>query len=95
MKAPMRKRIIFLVASLGLLLLGGTALALSSPSVDWWVFGGGGGPSSGGEASLNFTIGQPITGPSSGGEFDLQAGYWAGGSEAEPAYPVYLPLVVR
>jgi hypothetical protein len=44
MKAPMRKRTIFLITALGLLLLGGTALALGSPSIDWWAFGGGGGP---------------------------------------------------
>jgi predicted MPP superfamily phosphohydrolase len=34
MKALMRKRIIFLITVFGLLFVGGTALALNSPSID-------------------------------------------------------------
>jgi len=73
----------------------GVVLAFSATSVDWWVFGSGGGPSSGGEISLNDTIGQPVIGSSSGGDVNLQAGYWVGGSEVEEVYPIYLPLVLR
>ena len=34
----------------------------SGPSVDWWVISGGGAPSSGGNVTLNDTLGQPIIG---------------------------------
>ena len=56
---------------------------------------GGGGTSSGGDISLNDTIGQPVIGPSSGGDMSLHAGYWVSGIESEPEYPIYLHLVMR
>ena len=55
------------------------AAAQSGTEVPWWVVAGGGGPSSGGEVTLNDTLGQPVTGPSSGGAVSLSAGYWYNG----------------
>ena len=43
---------------------------------DWWVISGGGAPSSGGNVTLNDTLGQPIVGPAGGGSTALNAGYW-------------------
>ena len=92
-----KKRIYLILTAAGFLLLlaVGTVLAFSTASVDWWVFSSGGGPSSGGNISMNDTIGQPVIGPSIGGDVSLQAGYWVSGSEVEEAFTVYLPLVLR
>ena len=92
-----KRKFIFLAAVGFLLLVAvGTALALGTASVDWWVFGGGGGSSTGGgDISINDTIGQPVIGLSSGDGVSLQAGYWVSGSGSEPEYLVYLPLVMR
>ncbi|MDM7923114.1 MAG: hypothetical protein QUS14_12510 [Pyrinomonadaceae bacterium] len=45
------------------------------------VIAGGGGSASGGNFSVNGTIGQAVAGgPSTGGSFSLQSGFWSGGS---------------
>ncbi|MCP4541679.1 MAG: DUF11 domain-containing protein [Chloroflexi bacterium] len=69
--------IILLVMALIILALS-TGMALAQSIVDWWVIAGGGGPSSGGNVTLNATLGQPIVGPSSNGSVALSAGYWYG-----------------
>lgn len=62
------------------LLLAAAALTVSAqsggPAVEWWVIADGGAPSSGGNVTLNDTLGQPVIGPSSGGNVTLHAGYW-------------------
>ncbi len=60
-----------------LLVVGGT-LAQGTPTINRWVISGGGAPSSGGNVTLNDTLGQPIIGPSSSGNVWLGAGYWGG-----------------
>ncbi len=66
-----------LVALLVVTLSVGGALANGDgPAVDWWVISGGGAPSSGGNVTLNDTLGQPMIGDSSGGSVALHAGYW-------------------
>ena len=94
----MKKRVsilIILVLCLLGLLMGGILVTAETglPSIDWWVLGGGGEPASGGNITINDTIGQPIVGPSSGGDVGLQAGYWAGAGEGD--HTVYLPLILR
>ncbi len=59
-----------------LLVAGGVGALGSGPAVDWWVISGGGAPSSGGNVTLNDTLGQPVVGDSSGGSITLHAGYW-------------------
>jgi hypothetical protein len=53
-------------------------LANGTPTIEWWTFNGGGAPSSGGNVTLNDSLGIPIVGPSSGGTVSLGAGYWYG-----------------
>ncbi|MCX6032816.1 MAG: hypothetical protein NT169_26465 [Chloroflexi bacterium] len=72
-----RKLTFGLAVLLGVLICAGMTLANGSgPTVDWWVIAGGGAPSSGGNVTLNDTLGQPIVGSSSGGNVTLHAGYW-------------------
>ncbi len=66
------------LALLAALLLTGLALAASGPAVNWQVMAEGGAPSSGGNITLNDTLGQPIVGDSAGGNVSLGAGYWSG-----------------
>ena len=61
------------------LTLTGIALAISGPAIDWQVFSGGGAPATGGNVTLNDTLGQPIIGDSSeGGNIAIGAGYGYG-----------------
>jgi uncharacterized repeat protein (TIGR01451 family) len=61
----------------GCVVLLSAALARAAvPEIGWWVLGSGGAPSSGGDVTLNDTLGQPVIGPSSGGDVSLHAGYW-------------------
>jgi hypothetical protein len=73
-----RKLLSFATVALVVLLIGaGMALAQGSgPAVEWWVVAGGGAPSSGGNVTLNDTLGQPVVGDASGGSVTLHAGYW-------------------
>jgi len=76
---------ILLIAALGV----DAALAQGGgPAVSWWVISGGGAPSSGGNVTLNDTLGQPVVGPSSGGDVALRAGYWASCVAAAAVAPV-------
>lgn len=65
------------------LVAAGWVLAEGTAAIDWWVFGGGGGPvSSGGEVTIDATLGQPVIGASGVKDISLGAGYWY--SESEP-----------
>lgn len=68
---------VLLLAALAIV---GIALAQGSgAAIGWQVLSGGGAPSSGGNVTLNDTLGQPVIGPSSGGgNVALGAGYWYG-----------------
>ena len=92
---PKRKYIVLAASGFILLMIAGTAFALSAPTIDWWVFGGGGGTSSNGEITMNATIGQPLVGSSSDGDVSLHSGYWVSGTVSEQEYLNYLPLVLR
>jgi hypothetical protein len=72
-------------------LLAGIAFANGTVSIDWWVLSGGGGGASGGNVTLDSTLGQPIVGPSRAGNTWLGAGYWYG----EQPVQVFLPMVAR
>ena len=62
------------LASLGLAfpLLG------QSYNIDWFTIDGGGGSSSGGNYTINGTIGQSDAGQMSGGHYTLVGGFWGG-----------------
>lgn len=68
---------------ISILLLTTATWTLSTPafcdySIAWYSIDGGGGASSGGQYSLNGTIGQPDTGQSGGGDYELSSGFWPG-----------------
>jgi hypothetical protein len=65
-----------------LLLVAGSALAMSSPNyrLDWFtpMTGGGGGPASSANYAANFTVGQTVIGASASETFGSGLGYWYG-----------------
>jgi hypothetical protein len=77
----------FALGLVALLLAAGGAALAAGEAVDWWVFSGGGAPSSGGNVTLNTTLGQPVAGPSAGGDFALGAGYWYGNAALAASGP--------
>jgi hypothetical protein len=75
----MRNRMRLLLAVLGLLLLGGVAVALEAPEIlQRWVLASGGGAISSAGYRLNSTMGQSIVGEASSAGYRLKAGYWSG-----------------
>ena len=66
-------------------------------SISWWTVDGGGGisQSTGGEYTLQGTIGQADAGASQGGDYDLEGGFWAGLREWVTQFFIHLPLVLR
>lgn len=65
-----------------LLLVAGSALAMSSPNyrLDWFtpMTGGGGGPASSTTYAANFTVGQTVIGASASENYGSGLGYWYG-----------------
>ena len=88
-----RRTAILAITLLSCVLIAAGVLANGTPGIDWWVFGSGGGGASGGNVTLDATLGQPIIGTSSGGSTSLEAGFWPGAGEV--TYDVYLPQVSR
>ena len=93
-----RKAILLVIAAL--LLLTGSALAMSSPNyrLDWYVplTGGGGGPSSSTNYAVNFTIGQTVINASSSTNYAAGLGYWYGVvAAAAGGQGPYLPLILK
>jgi hypothetical protein len=54
----------------------GAVLSISGPALDWWVFSNAGTLASGGNVTLNDTLGQSFAGPSATGDVALGTGYW-------------------
>jgi hypothetical protein len=52
------------------------ALAKADTTIDKWVVASGGGLATGGNITINDTLGQPIIGPSDSSSSGLRAGYW-------------------
>jgi hypothetical protein len=80
-----------------LLLLAATAAyAQGVLDLPRWTIDTGGGSSQGGVYTLNGTIGQPDAARSGGGNFNLSAGYWAGGVTNEPElFRILIPITVK
>ncbi len=62
-------------------------------SIDWHTIDGGSGMSSGGDFTLNGTIGQPDAGAMSGGGYSLAGGFW-GGIQTPPPVPTVIEVWV-
>ena len=92
----MRRRVTVLLALTTILLLAGSALAMSSTNyrLDWFtpMTGGGGGPASSASYAVNFTVGQTAIGGASSSSYRACLGYWCG---AVGQWQVYLPLILR
>ena len=88
-----RRTVLIAISLLSCVLIAAGVLANNVPGIDWWVFGSGGGGASGGEVTLDATLGQPVTGTSSGGSTSIEVGFWPGAGEV--TYDVYLPQVSR
>jgi hypothetical protein len=71
-----RQAIAALALGLALLLTAAGGVSAQEPTVPWWVIAGGGGPASGGDGTLNDTVGQAFIGGSTGEGVALDAGYW-------------------
>ena len=89
------KRLILVVALLGLLLVLSSTLAHAEDGyeVSWWTVDGGGQSVSGeGRYTLGGTAGQCDAGILEGGQYALVGGFWSG---AKVEYLVCLPLALR
>ena len=91
------KRIPILLLLVALLVLAGSAGAMSSANyrLDWFTpltGGGGGGPAGSANFAVNLTVGQTVIGESSSANFRVSLGYWYG---AFPPGRTYVPLVLR
>jgi hypothetical protein len=89
------KRLIFVVAFLGLLIVLSSTLAQADDGYDlsWWTVDGGGQTfSSDGRYSLGGTAGQCDAGILEGGDYMLVGGFWSG---AKVEYLLCLPLALR
>ena len=90
------RRALILLTLAALLLLAGSALAMSSANyrLDWFTpltSGGGGAVGSAGYVA-NLTVGQTAIGSASSPSYRVCLGYWCG---AEGSWRVYLPLITK
>jgi len=85
-----------LLALTAILLLAGSALAMSSTNyrLDWFtpMTGGGGAPASSVSYAVNLTVGQTVIGASSSANYGVGLGYWYG---AVAQFRIFLPVVLR
>ena len=92
----MRRRVTVLLALTAILLLAGSALAMSSTNyrLDWFtpMTGGGGAPASSASYAVNLTVGQTAIGASSSANYGVGLGYWYG---AAAQFRIFLPLLLR
>jgi hypothetical protein len=89
----MKRRIVFTLALILVLLGTGAALAAGGYDLSRWTVAGGGGASSGTGYSLSGGAGQPAAGELSGTGFHLSSGFWVGGGLTGSG--LYLPLIIK
>ncbi len=90
--------LLFFVLLAGVVLSVARASPIGGYSLDWWTIDNGGATSStGGDYSLNATIGQPDAAFSSGGKYTVSGGFWAGGGGSGEIieHELFVPLIVR
>jgi hypothetical protein len=92
----MKRRVAVLLALIAILILAGSAIAMSSTNyrLDWFIpmTGGGGGLASSANYAVNVTVGQSVIGASSSTNYQDGLGYWYRGTGP---YYLYLPLILR
>ena len=90
------KQATILLTLIVLLLLAGSAMAMSSTNyrLDWFtpLTSGGGGAASSTNYAINLTVGQAAIGGSSSANYAVGLGYWYG---VAVGYKVYLPIVIK
>jgi len=90
------KQATILLTLIVLLLLAGSAIAMSSTNyrLDWFtpLTSGGGGAASSTNYAINLTVGQAAIGGSSSANYAVGLGYWYG---AAAQYKIFLPIVLR
>jgi hypothetical protein len=64
-------------------------------AIAWYTVDGGGGTSTGGNYTLDGTIGQADAGSLSGGRYTLSGGYWIAAASVQLDHFVYLPLILK
>lgn len=72
--------------------LGLSSLLGQSYSIDRFAIAGGGGTSTGGNFTLNGTLGQPDAGTMSGGNYSLAGGFWGASQTPPPAGSVIIKV---
>jgi hypothetical protein len=91
------KRTTILLVAIILLLVAGSALAMSSSNfrLDWFtpMTGAGGGLASSANYAVNFTVGQTVVGASASEHFGSGLGYWVG--LLSELIRNFLPLVLK
>ena len=90
----MKRKLLVLGIVLTLMVVAAGALiahATPGAGVDWSVTSGGGTSASGGEITLEGTLGEPIVGEVVSGSLSLGQGYWYAMDPVE----VYLPVVMK
>ena len=81
-----RKLLPLMTPVVGLLLIGGVvAVAVSRGEIGWDLIGSGGGSRVAGGFSVEDSLGQAVVGSSQASGIVLEAGYWAGKWDLEPA----------
>jgi len=89
----------FLIVMLAAVVIGGSALAQTSPSynLEWHVIGGGGQPVSSDSYAVNSTAGQGAASPpySVSPSYVVSGGYWFGAGFSPLIYFIHLPVVLK
>ena len=67
-------------------------MAAGIMEIDRYIIGSGGGTATGGDYTLNGTIGQPVIGNASHANLDLCSGFWC---KIVDYYKTILPLILR
>jgi hypothetical protein len=70
------------------------ALAQNGYALNRQVVASGGGHLVGGSYTLDYTVGQAVTGTTQGGEYELCSGFWCS-ALSEAGFNNYLPLIVK
>ena len=88
-----------LTVLLAAVVIGGPALAQTSPSynLEWHVIGGGGQPVSSTSYAVNSTAGQGAASPpySVSASYVVSGGYWFGEGFSPLIYLIHLPVVLK
>ena len=97
-----RKTVLIALIVVGLLaavVIGGSALAQTSPSynLEWHVIGGGGQPVSSASYAVNSTAGQGAASPpySASHSYVVSGGYWFRSGYSPLFYLIHLPVVLK